>query len=536
LEDAAAIAPAASPDADTLHRKLSWLTLFRLATITVLLGGTALTDFPWSGRLAEGPGPLYGLVLLTYVASLGFALALRARWRPRLIAHLQVAADVLMATAVVSLTGGSSSIFVFLYLIAIVNGSVLLFRRGAFTGAALALLAYLPLVWVQARPGGHGLIPFVHAGAFVATAALAGYLAEQLQRTGERLAAREGDLAAITALHEAIVQSVASGLVTIDRAGAVTFLNRAGEQITGISAEVVRGKPAGAWLDAFQPGESRGETDFVNARGERLRLGYTLFPLADASGGPLGKAVIFQDLTGLRAMEEAMKRSELLADLGKLAAGLAHELRNPLASMTGSIELLRGGLQLSAEDARLMDIVLREAARLEQLVSRFLAFSRPEPPRPAAFDLAEAARETLEVFGHDPGAARVRFEPRLRLTMVWGDADQLRQVMWNLLGNAVQAVAAREDGGRVTVTCEPAGAGALLRVEDDGPGIAPEDLAQIFRPFFTRKPRGTGLGLALVQRIVDAHGGSIGVDSVPGRGAQFTVRLPAGPAARAALG
>ncbi|HEX9291436.1 MAG TPA: PAS domain S-box protein, partial [Anaeromyxobacteraceae bacterium] len=275
--------------AEPLFRKLSWLTLFRLGTITVLLGGTALTDFRWSGRLAEGPGPLYGLILSTYLASLGFAVALRLRWRLERQAQLQVALDVAIAAAVVALTGRSDSVFVFLFLLGIVNGAILLFRRGAVLGAALSLVAYLPLaLWGRDDLRPVSSLPiFVQASAFLATAALA--------RPAELLVESEGDLAAITALHESIVQSVASGLLTVDAAGLVTFLNRAGEQITGLRAADLRGTAAERWFGAFQPASGRDETDFTSASGERLRLGYTLFPLVARGGGEIGRAVIFQD-------------------------------------------------------------------------------------------------------------------------------------------------------------------------------------------------------------------------------------------------
>jgi two-component system, NtrC family, sensor histidine kinase PilS len=516
---------------DALFRKLVWLTLFRLVTVTVLLGGTVAAAWTTPGFMGEVAGPLFRLVLVTYVVSLGLALGLRWRAALHVLAYAQVTLDVVIAAAVVWLTGFSESVFVFMFLFGIVNGSILLFRRGAVAAAVLSIAVYLPLVTLVPPQRPNAPMLFVHLFAFAATAALASYLAEQLRRTGERLEAREVDLAAITALHESIVQSVASGLVTIDAGGRITFLNRAGEQITGVASTDVRGMPAARWFGGFQPGVERGETELVNARGERLWLGYTAFPLVERGGAEIGRAVIFQDLTALRAMQAEVQRSERLADLGRVAAGLAHELRNPLASMAGSIELLRTSLELSAGDARLMEIVLREAARLEQLVAAFLAFSRPAPPRREPVELDRAVTETLEVFAHDPIGGRVRIARDLTPAVAHCDAGQLRQVLWNLLANAAHAAGQREGGGTVRVRCASDGERARLEVEDDGPGIPPADLPHLFTPFFTTREGGTGLGLATVQRIVDAHGGAVAVESSPGKGTRFTVRLPAaGPA------
>jgi two-component system sensor histidine kinase PilS (NtrC family) len=385
---------------------------------------------------------------------------------------------------------------------------------------------------------------FAHAVAFVLTAALAAYLAEQLRSAGERLAAREVDLAAMKVLHESIVQSLSSGLVTLDREGRITFLNRAAEQLTGLSLEAIRGDPVERRFGMFRDPTPRGEVDLQNVRGERLRIGYTTFPLRSPEGAVIGGAVIFQDLTALRAMEEVVRRSERLADLGAMAAGLAHEVRNPLAAITGSVELLKASERLSAEDRRLMEIVLREGARLEDLVGRFLQFTRPGPPKHASVDLSAVAAETLDVFANDPLGRGVDVERALEPVVVPCDGDQVRQVLWNLLSNAAQAVGGDAGGGRpegrrgvVRVSCgRDTGGGARLAVADDGPGIPAADLRRIFTPFYTTKRDGTGLGLATVHRIVEAHGGTLAVDSREGEGATFVVRLPGDPpAGRAAV-
>jgi two-component system, NtrC family, sensor histidine kinase PilS len=517
---------------EPLFRRLVWLTLFRLALVTVILGGASVIGWREGLEGRENRSPLYLIVVATYAGALAVAVLLRRTGPLRAAAAAHLVFGSALATGLTALTGGAESVFLFMFLLAIVDGAILLHRWGAALALALALGGYgAALWWAGALRSVPAATLWVHAAAFGATALLSGWLTEQLRATGERLAASESDLADATVLHEEIVQSVTSGLLTIDGAGRITFLNRAGEALTGLGAGAVRGQPVARLFPGFVDEARRGETEWAAPDGRRRILGFTGFPLAGARGGARGQAVIFQDLTELRAMEETVRRSERLADLGRVAAGLAHELRNPLASMSGCVELLQATPGLRPEEARLLGIVLKEAARLDQLVTRFLAYSRPAAPQLSPTDLAQLAGEVADALARDPAAARVRIERELAPAPIDCDADQLRQVLWNLLLNAVQALGA--GGGTVRLTTSAEGAGARLTVADDGPGIAPEDLERLFSPFFSRKPGGTGLGLATVDRIVGAHGGEVRVEPVAPHGARFVVRLPARPGATA---
>jgi len=244
----------------------------------------------------------------------------------------------------------------------------------------------------------------------------------------------------------------------------------------------------------------------------------------------IGTIVIFQDLTELREMESRLKREERLAAVGRLAAGIAHEIRNPLASISGSIEMLRSGLSVESEDRRLMDIILRETDRLDGLISEFLTYVKPVRHRMGRVDLEHVLRETAEALRATDAGRNVSLSlpPPGTLHAIRGDRDHLKQVAWNLLLNAVQATRGQ---GKVEIRGADSRLGrsgdvVIVEVVDDGVGISPEDLPRIFEPFFTTKERGTGLGLAMVHKVVEAHGGHIEVESEPGHGAVFRVVLP----------
>jgi two-component system sensor histidine kinase PilS (NtrC family) len=359
------------------------------------------------------------------------------------------------------------------------------------------------------------------------SAALASYLAEQLRSTRERLTLKEHDYLALEQLHESIVHSVSSGIVTVDRLGRVSYLNRSAEQILHISLAESEGEPVERWLpqvvSRLQGPSEFFEADHLTREGERRRLGFVSSPLTDRDGKRQGHVVAVEDLTGIRAMEEDLKRSEKLAAVGRLAAGLAHELRNPLASIGGSIQLLQENKVFSDEERQLMSIVLREADRLNALVTDFLRFARPTPSQLELLDLREVVSSTATLFSNDPTRRGVQLELNLpELLPVAADAGQLGQVLWNLLTNAAEAM---PQGGKVCVSGKLAGGQVLLEVADDGPGIAVDDLPHIFEPFYTTKERGTGIGLAIVHSIIQGHGGEVQVRSTEGRGTVFLVKL-----------
>ncbi len=532
----------APPD---LYRKLVLLTGIRLLVGTALLVASAVLSLgseAFPGRIETY---LYRIIGGLYVASLISMVLLRRRRFLRGLAHAHIAADVLAATGLVYLTGGPESIFTILYPVAIVNGAMGLGRRGAVLAAAAASLAFGGLVFGMENdliqpaaaylahpplPAGRlGLTLVLNLSAFLLAGALASFLAEQVQGARAQLAERQTRLDELEALYSAIVKSISSGIVAVDEQGRITYLNRAGLEITGLTEERALGHSLEETIPVLGEaltrtswsGRQRNEAAMRGADGRERVIGWAAARLAE---GAHGNVIVFQDLTEFRRMEEAMRRADRLAVVGGLAAGLAHEIRNPLAAMCGSIELLSLSPALGDQERRLMQVVRGEGERLEALAKDFLAFAKPASPQLAAVEAGPLVEETAEVFGREAALKGVSVAVDVDAA-VWlsVDANQIRSVLWNLLGNARDATDA---GGRIAVKLRRQGGQALLEVEDSGQGIPAEDLPRIFDPFFTTKAGGTGLGLAIVHRVVEGHGGRIAVRSEPGRGSTFSVALP----------
>lgn len=517
-----------------LRVRLTWLSVFRTVATTLLLSVTALRLLAGPPRdLSRRDSLAFAVIGLVYVLTLIYGLWLRRGRVGPSAAAVQVAGDILIASALVSLTGGAESPFAFTYSLAVIAASILLSQRGAFVTAAACsgvygalVVTYLVRMGVQPSAGMLARTGFNVASNVLAhflIAALAGYLSRQLLATGGRLSASQADLRRLATLHEQILDSTPSGLLTCEEDGSVTFINRAALSILGLDGAAVKNTRVQELLPGL-PGLERvprSELKVDTPRGPRI-LGLTLAPLEGT--GRSTRLIVFQDLTALRRAEDELRRADRLAALGTLAAQLAHEIRNPLAAMRGSAQMLAQDGAGDPGVARLTTILLRESDRLSRLVEEFLRFARPPPPRQRPMALDVLVRETAEMLQADPLGRGVSLAMDLPPVAALVDPDQIRQVLLNLLRNAFEAVGS---GGRVRVSLAVAEGGmARLRLWDSAGAIPESHLGRIFEPFFTTRTGGTGLGLATAYSIVRAHAGSIQVTSSPEAGTEFTVELP----------
>ncbi len=534
-----------------LRRRLIRLMAVRTLVVSIVLGTSA-----WLIMRANAPrhGATYvllGLVGATYLLTLLYAVLLRRGVQASRLVWPQLTGDLAITTLLVFVTGAAQSAYTFFFALSIVAAGSLRYRRGVVMIGLVSLVllvavsllgrikGILPVVpWAQ--PWDQGSVEFTRAlaqnvAAILAVGVLAYMLGDQLQRTSQSLATERQAVADLVSLHQDIVRSLSSGLITVDDHQRLQSANHAAREILG--REVRRGDGLdavlpglGTRLAALPPGASLRRVDLAVAHGAREQvLGISVSPLRDDQGAAMGSVINFQDLTDLRQLERSVRQAERMATLGQLTAGIAHEIRNPLASISGSIELLAQTPRVTEDDRALMAIVTREIERLNALITEMLDYASPRPLQPVPLDLRALVLETLHVFRQDPACASVALvgPPAAAPLELAADPEKLRQVLWNLLRNAAEAASGRPDAA-VSVTIDADDVAARLQVQDTGAGMGAEQLARIFDPFFTTKPRGTGLGLSICQSIVAEHGGTISVTSAPGAGATFTITLPRG--------
>ncbi|MEK7306470.1 MAG: ATP-binding protein [Nitrospirota bacterium] len=530
---------------EKIRTKLKWLMGVRVLMVTALLGTSILLRLGYRDVF-------YLLITLIYILTIVYSLLINRVSNLIIFSYLQISLDILLETFLVYLTGGVDSPYTPLYIISIISASIILFRKGSSAAASLSAIMYGGLVDLQFYKMIPSMPPssysaretlyflFIYTIAFFTVAFLSGGLAEKVKQTGKELISRETDLTSLQAFNENILQSISSGLLTTDIQGRITSFNRAAGEITGFRFEEVHGKRVKeilGWKTAVSPAVNSSKSNTPSRRfdietsrkdGSRLILGFTISPFKDKNGEDKGSIWVFQDLTRTKEMEEEMSRRERLATIGELAAGIAHEIRNPLASISGSMQVLNRDLDMKDEDRRLMEVALKETERLNSIVTEFLIFARPIQLNPKPCNIIELLTETISLAkksSHYRDDIEILTDFHDENMYIIIDQDKIKQVFWNLLINAFQAM---PGGGRFSIETRgrASSEGIEIVFEDNGEGIKKEDLGKIFNPFFTTKCSGSGLGLAVVQKIVKEHNGNIGVKSTVGMGSLFTVSLP----------
>lgn len=531
-----------------IEQKLKRLMLLRVVMVTTLLLIAVYVEAV--SETLQRVNPLYFLIAATYALTIVHGLAFRlTRYRTPLV-YAQVLGDLLIITGLIYLTGGTRAGFILLYPISVLSGSMLLYRRQGVVLAGLATVFYAALVYAVREglvpPLGLYDVPYLPArqlifsifvtGVACATVAIIGsYFAESLKSAGERLSEAVEQMADLQELNKVIVDSIHSGLATVDASGRLLYLNDVGRRILGLQGGAEGRRAAeifGTDVDVTglakraAPGPARLELCYLAPDQRAVDLGVSISPLATADPRNAGYLLVFQDLTGIKHLEREVRMKEKLAAVGEMAAYLAHEIRNPLGAISGSSQMLLAEPDVPQDHARLLAIITRESKRLSDTLNQFLFQARPGERPMGPVDLGRVVGEAVALLRNSPellAAHQVDFQAEEGPLTCEGDSDRIAQVFWNLARNGVEAM---PQGGVLRVRLRRSGDDAVLAICDEGRGLDAETQRALFEPFRSGAPRGAGLGLAIVYRIVQEHRGDIAFRSVKPRGTEAVVRLP----------
>lgn len=518
---------------------LAWLVKVRIIIITFLLGiGLIITRLTTTGI---DESIFVSVIVLWYTIAVFFVLLNNVWSDIRLQARLQVLTDLALVTAMVHVTGGIDTTFNFLYPLLIIVVSILLPRWWAYLTAALsficfgAVLEFAYFGWIRSysvsRPDLKSLqaVILINLFAYLAIAYLSSNLSQKLRQVDVQLQDKSGALENLQAQHENVIHSMRGGLITTGLDGRISLLNVPGQKLLERTALDVYGKHVSElFLDRLPDVDSFAVTGEVRAHtgsGEKT-FGVTVSPLSKSDRSVIGHVYTFDDLTTIRRLEREVRMRDRLAAVGRMAAGIAHEIRNPLASIAGSVQVLSGISTLNDEQRTLVNIVTRESERLNTIISDFLAYSREKNLKSALLDLVPLIEDTLTLLEnhpqHEAAPVRIIREYAVTSAMIQGDGDRLKQVFWNLCENALRAM---PQGGQLRVSLQASSDHWEIAFIDSGIGIPAAQLEKIFEPFQANFAGGTGLGLAIVYQILQAHDAKISVVSAPEKGTEFHIRL-----------
>lgn len=542
-----------------------WLLILRLVVFCLVVGVSLYAGIP--------RGLAWTLLWCYFAATLTFLLLYRrgrqarfglpARYSGTLLLLLEVAVE----GSLVARTHAIASPYLLLFVLTIISASLQFRLVGTLLVATATSFAVTVAAFVAVAAGDTGLQAardftqvlrlnddlfyalFLYVCAFYLAAFVSGYLSEKLELKDRALEGASRALAKARLETDDILRHMQSGLLTLDERGTIVFFNRTAEDILGIPEGAATGRlvrdvlgeraaDLAALLNSALAGSARKtryEVTVTRADGRALPLGISTSHLSGTEGGVRGVIAIFQDLTEAKRLEERMRVADRLAAVGELSASIAHEIRNPLATVTGSVELLKQLVDTDAETRSLIELILKESGRLNRIVSDFLDFTRIKQQSCQEVDLEAVAQEVMTLFERHPArgpACRLRCERLKGARTVAAARDQVQQMLVNLVQNALEAIGDR--AGEVVLRIEPvprpfdaARDFVEVTVADTGPGIPEPWREKIGQPFFSGKKKGTGLGLAIVQRLAHANGGSLRWHCPESGGAEFTLRLPA---------
>jgi len=522
-----------SEDAATLKIKIKALIVFRVVFVTLLLGSSFLfvgyEKFSYVHVLSYLIIPLYTITII-YSLLFGKIKNLIA------FAYTQLLLDVIFEIILIYITGGIESWFSFTLILTVISSSIVLNKSAGYIIATCSSVLYgliVTLPFYRSPPiTSEGLTDekdylyklFVHIISFYLTAYLSGYLSSRLEKTTQKLEKKDLDLRDLEFFSREVVESLPSGLFTTNISGNVLIFNRAAERITGIRKGSIIGQRIDSVLPFFKFPFSEGrKEDIIIVEGVQKIIGLGISTLRGIDESTKGFIVIFQDLTQLKRLETEMKQKEKWAAIGELSSNIAHEIRNPLASLKGSIEMLKEDSVSKNYKKRLMEIALNEMERLDRIITDFLTYSRPTPPEFKRFELHSMLDETIELLKNveqNNISINKKYTGRLEVD---ADPQKMRQVFWNLGINSIEAM---PEGGELIISTRNMDRYVEIIFKDFGAGIDGKNIEKIFYPFFTTKENGTGLGLAIAYRIIEEHNGRINVNSSPGVGTTFEIILP----------